>query len=69
MRTIENNNDLRLIDVLKSYLFKQLIQATRNMAEYNHVERSYKSPSLALQMGTLMKSAINAVYSIEAQKK
>ncbi|KAK4882511.1 hypothetical protein RN001_005830 [Aquatica leii] len=68
IRKLEHNPNLYLGDVLYPNKFQVLIQATKNIAEYNAVEKCYKSPSLALQMGTLIKNAINTLYSIEVQK-
>lgn len=48
---------------------KMLVRCTKEIAEYDDKNRSFKSPSLALQMGTLMKHAINTAYSLEVQRE
>lgn len=68
VRKITQNNSLKLIDILTPVKFKALIKATHDIAEYDEKERTFKSPSLALQMGTIIKSAINTAYSLEIQK-
>lgn len=68
VRSIEGNPSLRIIDILTPQKFKNLVKATRTIAEYNDTTQSYKSPSLALQMGTLLKNAINTAYSWEIQR-
>lgn len=45
-----------------------LAEATKNISGYDSVNHCFDSPSLALQMGTIIKSAINAAYSVEIQK-
>lgn len=65
-RTIGNEN-FRFIDILHPNKFQLLIKATKHIAEYNEVERTFKSSSLALQMGTLLKNAINTAYSLTVQ--
>lgn len=67
-REISKNETLKLIDILTPSKFKLIVTATKNMSGYDEKERSFKSPSLALQMGTLIKSATNTAYSMEIQK-
>lgn len=59
---------LTLLDVLKPEHFNMLIKATCDIAEYNKETRSFKSPSLAFQMGPLLKNAINVAFSLEIKK-
>lgn len=68
IRTIEKNNHLSLASILHPSKFKVIVQATRQISDYNASTKSFKSPSLALQMGTLLKKCLNAAYSIEIQK-
>ncbi|XP_060537267.1 uncharacterized protein LOC132708736 [Cylas formicarius] len=69
VRTLKNNKTLGLAEILLPKMFKILVLATRNIAEYDVENRSFKSPSLALQMGTLIKHAVNTACSIEIQKE
>ncbi|GLV33464.1 hypothetical protein CBL_20201, partial [Carabus blaptoides fortunei] len=64
-----NNVSLNLIDLLNPHSFKDLIIGTKAIAEYDEKERVFKSPSLALQMGTLLKHATNTAISQEMQKE
>ncbi len=68
VRNIRSNKDLKMLDILEPTFFKTLIEATRNIAEYDDKTKTYKSPSLALQMGTLIGRAVNTAYSLEIQK-
>ncbi|CAH0546984.1 unnamed protein product [Brassicogethes aeneus] len=68
LRELERNPKLTIIDFLKPQKFQSLVKATLNIAEYNKLQHTFKSPSLALQMGTLIKQAIHTAYSYEAQK-
>lgn len=69
VRELEKNNMLNLIDILRPQKFKILVSATQAIAEYNIGSRAFRSPSLALQMGTLIKHAINAASSVEMQSE
>lgn len=68
-RELEKNDRLNMIDILRPQKFEVLVQATQLIAEYDDKSRTFKSPSLALQMGTLIKHAINTASSIEMQKE
>ncbi|CAH0549496.1 unnamed protein product [Brassicogethes aeneus] len=68
LRKLEGNPQLTLIDVLAPEKFQSLVKATLNMAEYNEARHTFKSPSLALQMGPLIKNAIRTAYSREVRK-
>ncbi|GLV40852.1 hypothetical protein CBL_10027 [Carabus blaptoides fortunei] len=63
-----NNVSLNLIDLLSPHSFKDLIVGSKAIAEYDEKDRVSKSPSLALQMGTLLKQATNTTISHEMQK-
>ncbi|KAK4882632.1 hypothetical protein RN001_005951 [Aquatica leii] len=68
VRNIEKNNNLTFLSLLHPSKFKVIVAATKVIAYYDYAKKEFKSPSLALQMGTLIKKAINAAYSIEIQK-
>lgn len=44
------------------------MHATRIIAEYNIQKKCFGSPSLALQMGTLIKRALSAAHCMEIQR-
>ncbi|VEN47397.1 unnamed protein product [Callosobruchus maculatus] len=67
VRKLDNNPQVNLFGLLVPNKFKVLVRATKEIAEYDSKERCFKSPSLALQMGTLLKSAVNTAYSSEVQ--
>lgn len=67
VRKIENDKSLTLFSILHPTKFKSIVQATRSISKYDASNRSFSSPSLALQMGTLLKKAISAAYSKEIQ--
>ncbi|CAH0560639.1 unnamed protein product [Brassicogethes aeneus] len=67
-RKIENNFKLTLFSLLHPSKFKTIVKAVRDISQYNIQTNSFGSPSLALQMGTLIKKAINAAYSAEIQR-
>lgn len=67
-RKIENNSQLTLLSILHPSKFRTVVNATRNIAQYDVKNQSFNSPSLALQMGTLIKKAISAANCQEVQK-
>lgn len=67
VRKMENNNSLTFLALLHPSKFKVIVEATRSIAQYDCVKKTFSSPSLALQMGTLLKKAINAAYSSQIQ--
>lgn len=67
-RKLENNPNLTLFSLLDPAKFKTLVNSTRIIAEYDLVTKSFASPSLAMQMGTLIKKALSAAYSMEIQR-
>lgn len=69
IREIRNNLSLTLLDILNPPYFQLLITATKTIAEYNAKQRLFKFPSLALQMGPLIKHAINSAIAFASQKK
>lgn len=68
VRNIEKNKSLQFSSILHPSKFKSIIQATRRISGYDPSGRTFKSSSMALQLGTTIKKAINAAYSIEVQK-
>lgn len=68
IRRLSNNVYLKLIDILTPMNFKRLAEATKEISGYNEMNRSFSSPSLALQMGTIIKNAIDTAYSLEIQR-
>ncbi|KAK4880558.1 hypothetical protein RN001_008704 [Aquatica leii] len=68
VRQYEGNSKLSLEEILKPSQFKNLIQATKSVSGYETESDTYKSPSFALQTGTLLKRAIQAALSIEIQR-
>lgn len=68
IRKIENNNDITLYSALHPSKFRSIVLVTRSVAQYDALKKSFSSPSLALQMGTLLKKVITAAYSIEIQR-
>ncbi|KAG5884237.1 hypothetical protein JTB14_011726 [Gonioctena quinquepunctata] len=45
-----------------------LAGGTKDISGYNERNRTFDSPSLALQMGTIIKDDVNTAYSVEIQK-
>lgn len=66
-RKIENNNSLPLVSLLHPTKFKLVVEATKVISGYNKNVAGFKSPSLAMQMGTLLKAALDTAYSLELQ--
>lgn len=69
VRKNENDKTLSLLSILHPSKFNSIVRATRDICCYDASNKTFKSPSLALQMGTLLKKAISAAYSMEIQKK
>lgn len=67
-RKIENDPKLTLLTTLHPAKFKTLVVAVRAIAGYDNEKKCFNSPSLAMQMGTLIKKAINVAYSMEIQR-
>lgn len=57
------------MNILTPSKFKLIVTAIKDISGYQETERCFKSPSLAIQMGTLVKSAVNTAYSMEIQKE
>lgn len=66
-RKIENNNSLPLISLLHPSKFKVIVEATKKMTNYDDKNNCFSSPSVAMQMGTLIKTAINTAQTLELQ--
>lgn len=54
VRKIERNNFLTVYELLHPSNFKSIVEATRLIAIYDATKKTFASPSLALQMGTLL---------------
>lgn len=67
-RKIECNSSLNMLSLLNPSKFKLIVQATKAIAQYDPGKRTFTSPSLALQMGTLLKEAITTAYSVQIQR-
>ncbi|GLV46372.1 uncharacterized protein CBL_20714, partial [Carabus blaptoides fortunei] len=74
-RYIKSHREKHQLLVAKRYMRRlarlviaDLIIGSKAIAEYDEKERVSKSPSLALQMGTLLKHATNTTISHEMQK-
>lgn len=67
-RKIKSNNNMKIIDILKPSMFRTLIGACQDIANFDIKSGTFQSPSLALQLGTLLKNAIDCAYSLEIQK-
>ncbi|GJQ88465.1 hypothetical protein Trydic_g19922 [Trypoxylus dichotomus] len=44
-----------------------IVQATQIISQYDSIKKSFNTPSLALQVGSLLKRALNTAYSMEMQ--
>ncbi|KAF5307703.1 hypothetical protein FQR65_LT18362 [Abscondita terminalis] len=60
-------NHISFLNLLHPSKFKAIVEATKSIASYDYDKKEFKSPSLALQMGTLLKKALNAATSMELQ--
>lgn len=67
-RKIEKYDSLSFLSFLHPSKFKTIVNATHAIAKYNSETNLFGSPSLALQMGTLLKKAVAVAYSFEIQK-
>lgn len=66
-RKIEKDNSLSLMSLLHPSKFKVLVKATKAMTRYDYAQNSFNAPSVAMQMGTLIKDAIKAAHTLEIQ--
>lgn len=58
-----------LFDALKPEFFRYLVSATREISGYNINTKSFKSPSLALHMGTNLKIVCDVAYKLVLEKR
>lgn len=58
-----------LFDALKPEMFEYLVSATRIISGYDIGSKTFKSPSLALHMGTNLKTVCDVAYKLVLQKK
>lgn len=56
-----------LFDLLKPECFQDLISGTKIISKYNIETKSFKSPSLALHMGTNLKIVCDVAYKVVLQ--
>ncbi|VEN35544.1 unnamed protein product, partial [Callosobruchus maculatus] len=68
VRRLEGDKSLTLASLLHPSKFKIAIIALKNITQYDAENKTFNSPSFALQMGTLLKKAITAAYSMEVQR-
>lgn len=67
IRRIENDVSLTIINILHPSKFNTIVQALKAISQYDEVRKTFKFPSLALQMKNLLKKAISAAYYLEIQ--
>lgn len=67
-RIIQGENKLSFIKILHPTYFKVLVAGTKTIAGYDQMNSTFSSASLALQVSTTMKIALDAVKLIEIQK-
>lgn len=58
-----------MYDAIRPELFQYLVYATKNIAGFDIETRTFKSPSLALHMGTNLIELCSAVYKAIMEKK
>ncbi|KRT84835.1 hypothetical protein AMK59_2398 [Oryctes borbonicus] len=66
-RRIEKDDALSLLSILHPSKFKTIVKATQIICGYDPVKRAFNVPTLAPHMGTLVRRALNAANSMEAQ--
>ncbi|XP_074039988.1 uncharacterized protein [Leptinotarsa decemlineata] len=68
VRKILEDKSLTLASLLHPTKFKYIVIAVKSITNYDAGQKAFGSPSFALQMGTLIKKAIAAYYSLEVQE-
>ncbi|KAK4885189.1 hypothetical protein RN001_001460 [Aquatica leii] len=68
VRKILNDSSINMLSILHPKYFQTIVTAVRTISDYNTSNKDFNSPSLALQMGTILKKAITAAHSMEIQK-
>jgi hypothetical protein len=68
LRTINNSVDV-LFDAMKPEIFADLISATKEISGYSPENKCFKSPSLALHMGTNLKIVCDIALKVVIEKK
>lgn len=58
-----------LFDALKPEMFQHLICATKQISGYDESTKSFKSPSLAMHMGTNLKIVCDVAYRLVMEKR
>lgn len=68
--TLKNTYDINcLFDALKPQVFQYLVSATKIISGYDITTKSFKSPSLALHMGTNLKIVCDVAYKLVLEQK
>ncbi|KAI4461702.1 hypothetical protein MML48_5g00002968 [Holotrichia oblita] len=64
-----NEDIVGLFDVLKPEMFRALISAIKVISGYDESQKSFRSPSLALHMGTNLKIVCDVAFKIVIEKR
>jgi hypothetical protein len=56
-RRLTNNTDVSLKEILHPKCFENVISAARSVVGYDPIKKTFKSPSLAMHLGTSLKFA------------
>ncbi|KAI4463195.1 hypothetical protein MML48_4g00007080 [Holotrichia oblita] len=67
LNTTQNLNGL--FDALKPEMFQHLLCATKQISGYDESTKSFKSPSLAMHMGTNLKIVCDVAYRLVMEKR
>ncbi|KAF5307102.1 hypothetical protein FQR65_LT18464 [Abscondita terminalis] len=63
-RTITNNPNVTFKDLFHPKHFDTVITTVRNIAGYDHVRKSFKAPSLAMHLGTSLKTVCDELIHL-----
>lgn len=63
-RTSINDNNVSFKDLLHPEIFDKVVSATRKLAGFDHVNKTYEAPSIALHMGTALKTTSNELIHL-----
>ncbi|KAJ8941088.1 hypothetical protein NQ314_010493 [Rhamnusium bicolor] len=64
-----HDNIKGLFDVLKPEMFATLVAAAKIISGYNENKKSFRAPSLALHMGTNLKTVCNIAFKTVIERK
>lgn len=67
-RSITNNNNVTLKDIIHPKYFETVIFAVRQVAGYDHATKTFKAPSLAMHLGTSVKSICDELIHLILQE-